>query len=122
MSPDVPELPPALAALVASLVAEAGDARSVTLDAVGDAVGARAVSQDDLERVLDALERAGVVVRAPEGGGGQARLIEVVRAARTLRAAGAGTPKIADIARASGLREAEVREALFLATILQRGT
>ena len=52
-------LPSKLEPVLARLLADSEASRSVTLDEVGEAVGVTAVSTDDVDALLDALERAG---------------------------------------------------------------
>ena len=109
-----------LESVVASLLVSSERSREVTLDAIGDAIGVRAVSTDDVEAILSALESKGRRVIAPEGGGGEERLRKVVVTARGLTKELGRRPHIAEIASKSGLSEPEVRQALFLAQIIQR--
>jgi DNA-directed RNA polymerase sigma subunit (sigma70/sigma32) len=92
----------------------------VTLDALGEALGARAVSHAEIDAMIAALEARGVKVVAPEGGGGEERLRVVVATARALVAELGRKPRPAEIAARSGLSEDEVRRALALAQVIQR--
>ena len=112
-----------LESVVASLLVASERSREVTLDAIGEAIGVRAVSTDDVEAILSALESRGRRVIAPNEtgrGGGEERLRTVVVTARGLTKELGRRPTIAEIASKSGLAEPEVRQALFLAQIIQR--
>lgn len=92
---------------------------AVSLDAIGDAIGATQISMDEIDALIAALEDAGFTVVGPEGGGGALRLQRVVEAARELRAAGE-RPTLSAIAARTGLSEEQVRHALALARVMQR--
>jgi hypothetical protein len=109
-------LRPELARLVEQLATRA----EVTLDAVGEAIGARAVSLEEVDEILNALEARGVRVLSPEGGGGEGRLRDVVGAARALASELGRPPRLDEIAARSGLSESDVRHALALARVIQR--
>jgi DNA-directed RNA polymerase specialized sigma subunit len=66
------------------------------------------------------LERRGRKIIAPEGGGGEERLRQVVATARTLVSELGRKPSVAEIAARSGLSADEVRQALALARVIQR--
>jgi hypothetical protein len=108
-----------LDAIVAGLAASSAS-KEVTLDAIGEAIGARPVSPAEIEAIIDALEARGVRVVGPEGGGGEERLRVVVTTARALVAELGRKPRPAEIAERSGLTEDEVRRALALAQVMQR--
>ncbi len=110
----------ALEESVAALLASSESSREVTLDAIGEAIGTRAVSHDDVDAIMRALEAKGRRVTGPEGGGGEERLRSVLAAARVLVAELGRKPTIAEIAARSGLSEDHVRHALSLARVMQR--
>lgn len=109
-----------LADIVERLVASSAGSSAITLDALGEAIGARAISHEEVDAMLAALEARGVEVVGPEGGGGEARLRRALDAARLLRAELGRAPNVAQIAARSGLTEDEVRHALALARVMQR--
>ena len=112
-----------LEAVVAALLASSERSREVTLDAIGDAIGMRAVSHEEVDAILSALESRGRRVVAGEnetGGGGEDRLRTVVVTARALGAELGRRATIVEIAAKSGLSVGEVRQALFLARVIQR--
>jgi hypothetical protein len=92
----------------------------VSLDAIGEAIGARAITPVEIEAIVAALEAAGRKVVAPGGGAGEAHLKEVLAAARVLGPELGRKPTVAEIATRSGLSEGEVRHALELAKVMQR--
>lgn len=109
-----------LAAVVEALVGSSKDGRKVSLDQIGDAIGTKAVSTDEIELVFATLEARGVEITGPEGGGGEERLRQVVASARTLAGSLGRRATIAEIAADAGLTELEVRHALALARVMQR--
>lgn len=111
-------LRPELRTIVDALLAT-GE-KKVSLDALGDAIGARAVSADEIDAMMRALEAEGRVIDAPENANGEDRLKQVLASARTLRAELGRAPKPAEIAAHAGLDEDAVRHALGLARVMQR--
>lgn len=109
-----------LALVVEELARASEGSGEVSLDEIGDAIGTRAVSTDEIELVFAALEAHGRRITSPEGGGGEARLGRVVASARALAAEHGRRATIAEIATHSGLTETEVRWALSLAKVMQR--
>jgi 2-hydroxychromene-2-carboxylate isomerase len=96
----------------------AGD--SVTLDAIGEAIGARAIGQDEIDAMLSAIEARGRRVVSAEGGQGESHLKSVLAAARVLRTELGRPPRPDEIASRAGITRAEVQHALALARIMQR--
>jgi hypothetical protein len=93
---------------------------SITIDAIGDAIGTVAVSTDDVDALLDVLERAGRAIVAPEGQRGVANLQKVLAAVRELAARGGKKPTIPEIAAHTGIGETDVRHALALGRVMGR--
>lgn len=96
----------------------AGDA--IELDAIGDAIGARAISAEQIDRLLGAIETAGRKVVSRQGGQGEANLKRVLTVARALRAELGRAPRAAEIAAGTDLSLLDVQHALSLARIMQR--
>jgi hypothetical protein len=97
----------------------ASSSNEVSLDEVGDAIGAQLVTQPEIEELLDALERAGR--RVGEGTPDlREHLRRVLRAARQLRSVERREPTVDAIAKATGLSSGEVRAALLYASVLSR--
>ena len=92
----------------------------VTLDAIGDAIGVRAVSTEEVDAMLQALEAAGRVIGGAPDLKGEDSLRAVVASIRGLSEKLGRRPNHAEIASDSGLSPAQVRHALFLARIMQR--
>ncbi len=93
----------------------------VTLDAIGDALGARAVTTEEIDAVVVRLEKAGRIVgEEAQEGAGVARLRKVVETARTLRSELGRTATPEEIAARAGLDLGAVRHALELAKVMQR--
>ena len=91
----------------------------VTLDAVGEIVGAQLVGVQHIEALLDALEGEGLVVREAFETSLGGLLERVLIAARSLRVEGRSIAP-ADVASRSGLSVREVRVALLYAHVLER--
>ncbi|MGO9712836.1 MAG: sigma-70 domain-containing protein [Polyangiaceae bacterium] len=115
-----PKLPPKLEPVLARLLAQSDRVRRVTLDAVGEAIGVVAVSTDDVDVLLGALEAAGCEVVGPEGARGVANLRRVLPAARALAATLGRPPTLAELSKQTGLSEEDVRHALALGRVMGR--
>lgn len=111
---------PELQAVLDALLAESKDTSEVSLDALGEALGTNAISTDDVDEIMRALEGAGRKVIGPEGGGNEDRLKTVVSTARALVTELGRKPTVREIASRSGLAEEDVRHALALARVMQR--
>lgn len=111
---------PELRKIVDELLEASADSHEIHLDAVGEAIGARAITTPEIEAIMDALDAAGRRLVGPKGGDGEARLKTVVATARALQPELGRKPTVAEIADRSGLTEAEVRHALTLAKVVQR--
>jgi DNA-directed RNA polymerase sigma subunit (sigma70/sigma32) len=92
----------------------------VSIDAMGDALGASAVDATQIDAILTALEGAGRKVDAPSGAHGIAALRKVVPAAKEIAKEQGRTARVPEIAERSGLSEDEVRRALLLARVMGR--
>ncbi|MBX3263077.1 MAG: hypothetical protein KF782_25605 [Labilithrix sp.] len=113
-------LRPELAALVDDLVRGTAPGGAITLDALGEAIGARAIGSDEIDAMLTAIESRGRRVVSAEGGRGELHLKGVVGAARALRAELGRAPRSDEIAARAGLTPAEVQHALALLRTMQR--
>jgi 2-hydroxychromene-2-carboxylate isomerase len=109
-----------LALLVEQLLEGTVPGDAVSLDAIGEAIGARRISQDEIDEILETIEARGRVAAAPAGGHGEERLKRALAAARILRAELSRPPSVDQIAERAGLTRAEVEHALTLAKIMQR--
>lgn len=109
-----------LQAIVDGLLERSADTLQVHLDAIGEAIGARAVTAPEIEAIIAALESSGRTLIGPSGGEGETRLKTVITTARTLGPQLGRRPTVAEIATASGLSDNEVRHALLLVRIMQR--
>ena len=105
--------------VLAGLLAASEDSRQVRLDDIGDAVADHAVTADDIDALIEALEREGRAVGGSEGLSGIEALRRIIVAARTLSATGL-RPRVRDLVEATGLAEHEVRKALLFARVLAR--
>jgi hypothetical protein len=106
--------------VIDALLRETPPGGEVTLDRLGEALGARAVSTDEIDEAIACIERAGRRVVGPHGGGGSDRLREVLAAARALRVATGRAPTVAEIAERTGLDAEVVRAALALGQVMGR--
>jgi hypothetical protein len=111
-------MPLDLPSLVIELLAQHGPV--IDLDAIGDAIGDRAASMEEIDRLIDALEGAGRQVGVPETGLPSEKLVRVVQSARTLRVSLGRLPTPSEIAAHAALDTAAVRTALLLVRVLQR--
>lgn len=109
-----------LQAIVEALLAASADTREVTLDAIGNAIGVRAITPPEIDDLLAALEAGGRSITGPEGGAGENRLKAVVAAARALAPELGRSATVAEIAARAGLSVVEVRHALTLLKVMQR--
>jgi hypothetical protein len=114
------DLPPHLRAALERLIADSEADRSVTLDAIGDAIASGAVDTAQIEHIFATLEARGRTIVAPAGGNGVANLRRVLPVARTISKEQGRTAKVSEIARAAGLTDDEVRRALLLAKVMGR--
>jgi hypothetical protein len=110
----------ALKAVLNQLLGASRPGDVITVDQMGDAVGALSVGSGDLEALFDALEAQGRTISAPQGGRGEANLHKVLASARALRGTLARTPSKAEIAAHCGLSEHDVFLTLELVKIMQR--
>jgi hypothetical protein len=113
-------LPPSLREVFASLLAASEQTRVVELDAVGEALGVLAVSYDEIDALISALEAAGRSVQGPLGGGTEGRLKRVVEASRALSQENGRRPTLREVALRADLSEEQVRHALALLRVMQR--
>ena len=109
-----------LRAIADGLLASSVDSRDVTLDAIGQAIGARAITPVEIDELIGTLEAAGRSITGPQGGAGEDRLKATVAAVRVLRPELGRAPTPAEIAVKAGLSEDEVRHGLTLLKVMQR--
>jgi hypothetical protein len=111
----------ALRPILDVLLAQSEGALVVSLDALSDAIGTSAVSAEDVDALVEALEAAGRTVGAPSSPGPAADdLRKVLPAARTLAARLGRSPSMAELALASGVPVVRVRDALAFAALIAR--
>ena len=109
-----------LRAIADALLAASAASKEVPLDAIGQAIGTRAVTPVEIDALIATLEAAGRRVTGPQGGAGEDRLKAVVAAVRALRPALGRAPTAAEIATKAGVSEDDVRHALTLLKVMQR--
>ncbi|HEU4407831.1 MAG TPA: sigma-70 domain-containing protein [Polyangiaceae bacterium] len=102
------------------LLAQSAPGAELTLDAVGDALGDRAVTPDEIGWLLDELEAAGRRVGGAPGASALTALNGVLASARALRNELGRPARVDELAARSGLSEAEVRRALLFARVMGR--
>jgi Sigma-70 region 3 len=117
----VSDLRAELITAVEQLLIASEASRQVTLDELGDAVGALSVSYADIDAMISLLEARGRRVVAPAELKGEQLLGSVLKTLRTLRPALGRRPTHEEIAKDAGLSVDEVRHALMLAQVMQRG-
>ena len=92
---------------------------AISLDELADAIGAAAVTMQEIEAIFDALEAAGHTVEA-EPKDPPAVLGQVLATVRSFSAISGRRPTVQEIAQHSGLSVGEVRFALLYARVLTR--
>jgi hypothetical protein len=105
--------------LVRLLEASAASGK-IELDTVGEALGSIAVSTDEIDALLQALEARGREITSPSGAGAERHLKQVVTAARALKARLAHRPTLAEVAAEAALTPEQVLVALALLRVMQR--
>ena len=110
----------ALRALLSTLLEESRLSGQVTLDALGEAVGALQISHEEIDSLMRELEAHGRTIIGPEGGGVQEHLKRVIATARALASELGRKPNVTEIAERAGLRAEQVRHALALVQVMQR--
>lgn len=114
-------LRPELQSIVEQLLAASADSREIGLDALGEAIGSRAVSYTDVDAMIAALEAEGRSVTGSSADlRGEAHLRAVVTALRAAAGEGRRRPSLQELAKETGLSIEQVRHALVLARIMQR--
>lgn len=103
--------------IVAKLIAQSADL--ISLDQLAEAIGAEAVTMQDIEAIFQALEHAGRRVEA-ETKDPPATLARVLATVRSFSTLSGRRPNLAEIAQHSGLAPGEVRFALLYARVLVR--
>lgn len=111
---------PELRAILDGLLEASADSRVLTLDAIGEAIGVRAITPDEIDTMIAELEGQGRRVTSPDGGRGEAHLKAVVTTARALGPELGRKPTAKEIADRSGLSLLEVHHALALVRVMQR--
>lgn len=112
-------LRPELRELVEGLLQATAEGDAIDLDAIGEAIGARAISQDEIDAILSAIEKRGRRIASTEGARGEGNLKAVLDAARFLRKELGRAPRPDEIAARAGMSRAEVQHALALAKVIQ---
>ena len=115
----MPALRKELSLVLDRLLADSASSRRLSLDAVGEALGTLAVSTDEIDALLVALEAAGREVVAPEGKA-ELHLKRVVLAARSLKTRLARRPTLAEVAEEAEISAEQALVALALLRVMQR--
>ena len=103
------------------LLENSARSQTVTLDEIGETLGALPVSVADIEALLSALEAAGRTIVGPEEPRLEKNLGRVIAAARALRSEAQGKPlAVAAVAERAGLSIEDVLGALSLLRVMQR--
>lgn len=109
-----------LLSLVEEVLRGTKEGGSVELDVIGEAIGVRSITAEEIDAILATIEKRGRTIVTGAGGGGEATLKTVLTTARTLRVELGHTPNGNQIAERSGLALIDVQHALALARIIQR--
>jgi hypothetical protein len=110
-----------LEAIVEQLLTTSEQGAELSLDALGEAIGTRAVSPPEIQAMIDAVEARGRrFAVAKNAGQGENYLRSVVSAARTMANTLGRAPTVSEIAAHTGLPLADVKHALSLLQIMQR--
>ncbi len=110
-----------VARVLGSLFVMSDKTKTISLDEIGEALGGIAITTDEIDALIAALEARGRRVIGPSGGGGESRLKLVIATARDLRIELSRPPKVAEIAERASLTGQEVRHALALAKVIAKG-
>lgn len=92
----------------------------IELDAIGEAIGARTISAEEIDALLATIEQRGRRIASAQTGRGEASLKSVLDAARVLKAELGRAPRADEIAARAGIGLAQVQHALALAKVMQR--
>lgn len=103
--------------VLSQLLALSERTRQVSLDQLGDAIGGRPLSNEELELVIDGLEQAGRFVTAPFDQDVVDHLRAVIATASDIRRSGQ-LATVDGIALRAGLTVEEVRTALAFARVM----
>jgi hypothetical protein len=112
-----------VARVLEQLVASSREGATVSIDDIGEAIGAMVITAEEIDALFTALERAKRKIGAPSGARGEASLKKVVAAARAIReerGAEGAKPTTKEIAKRAGLPERDVTFALALLRVMQR--
>jgi hypothetical protein len=112
-----------VAKVIETLVSGSNENDTISIDAIGTAIGAMAITAEEIDSVFTALERAKRKIGAPEGARGEANLKKVVAAARALRderGPNGAKPTTREIAERGGVSIEDVAFALALLRVMQR--
>jgi hypothetical protein len=116
----MPGLRVELQTIVTSLLAASEASREVSLDQLGDALGALAVSHAEIDAMISALEAAERCVAPLRDGPLEKHLGAVLAAVRGLTSQLGRRPKLDEIASEAKLTTREVRQTLFFVRVMQR--
>jgi hypothetical protein len=111
---------PRLREILTRLLEESEDGRKVSLDALGDAIGTLAITPQEIDELIGALEAEGREVGSAEAARGEALLRVVLATARALRDELGRPPRPDEIAARAAIPIDDVRHALALAGVMQR--
>ena len=106
--------------IVETLLEASEDSRSVSIDAIGDALDTTPATGEEIDLMFTALAQAGRTIVASSGVDLPGRLRRVLAATRELASALGRKPKLAELCAATGLSEAQVRHALSFGQVLGR--
>ncbi len=103
---------PVIEAILQELLGRHRASGRVHLNDLGEVIGARAVTQEEIEQIVDRLEAEGLRVGEALDGEDVGVMQRVLASARRLRASLGRRPTVGEIAGDAGCAEHEVRRAL----------
>ncbi len=106
--------------MLAALLAASPEGAPLSLDRIGEEIGDRHITPEEIYWLVDALEQAGRRVGSAEGADAMAALRVVLPAARALRAELARPPRVDEIVSRTELPKGDVLRALLLAQVMGR--
>jgi hypothetical protein len=113
-------LRPELIRIVDELAAASSHTKEVSLDALGEAIGTRAVAYVEIDAMISALEAKRRRVTATSDRRGEADLRVLLSAIKAFAAEFGRRPNIAELSERVELSSEQIKHALVLARVMQR--
>jgi hypothetical protein len=109
-----------LSRIVNAIVEKTDAAATISIDALGEAIGLEVASAADVDEMITLLEKSGLHVDARGGARGENNLRIVLAEARAIARETGARATVSFIAERTGLSIEEVNHALALAKVMQR--